>query len=154
MRLEFEELKAKTLEVASGCWEWQKGFHGVGYGSTSKKFEGGGYAHRAMYLAAKGDIPPSMYVLHECDNRKCVNPKHLFLGTHIDNIKDMQQKNRQRGGSMPGTSNPSAKFSDEEIILIRQSREAGVRKSVIEREFKVSETQFYRIIRHETRPGI
>ncbi len=154
MLIPFEELKAQTLESRSGCWEWQKGKHGVGYGSVSRKFGGGGYAHRAMYLVAKGEIPAKMYVLHKCDNRTCINPDHLFLGTHLDNIQDMHKKNRQKGGSMPGAKNPSAKFSDEDIVLIRQAREAGVRKSVIEREFNVSETQYYRIIRHETRPGI
>jgi hypothetical protein len=154
MLISYEQLKEKTKESISGCWEWTARVHTVGYGSVSRKYEGGGYAHRAMYLASKGEIPKGMYVLHKCDNRICINPDHLFLGTHLDNVKDMHSKNRQKGGSMPGEKNPSAKFLDEDIVLIRQAREAGVRKSVIEREFNVSETQYYRIIRHETRPWI
>ena len=154
MESTLDYLKSKTKESESGCWEWQGGIHGTGYGSVPARFGGGRYAHRAMYEASKGDIPEKMYVLHKCDNRKCINPDHLFLGTHLENIKDMHSKGRQSGGSMKGSANPSSKFDDETVILIRQAREAGVRKSVIEREFKVSEKQFYRIIRHETRPWI
>ena len=119
-------LKGRIAVSAAGCWEWTAGRHGVGYGCIPKTLGGGGYAHRAMYAAAVGEIPPGMYVLHECDNRLCINPEHLFLGSHLDNIRDMHRKNRQRGGSLPNEENPSCKFSDERIRQIRTERRAGI----------------------------
>ena len=151
MRLTVEQLKANTKPAEGGCLEWTRGFHGVGYGSVSSRYEGGSYAHRAMYLAAHGEIPPKMYVLHRCDNRKCINPEHLFLGTHLDNIRDMQKKGRHRGGSMPGESNPFAKFSDTKIEEIRLAASRGERKRDIERQFGISETHYYRIVKKQVR---
>lgn len=148
----FQALKAKTQESPSGCWEWTGGMHGVGYGSCSAKFGGGSYAHRSMFVAVHGAIPEGMYVLHKCDNRKCINPDHLFAGTHHDNIKDMHAKGRQRGGSMPGDKNPSAKLTHDDVTMVRQAREAGVQKKVIEQEFGISETQYYRIVKGRSWP--
>jgi hypothetical protein len=51
-------------------------------------------AHRLSWLVNVGEIPEGMHVLHKCDNRPCCNPKHLFLGTNLDNIKDRVSKNR------------------------------------------------------------
>jgi len=84
--------------VSERCWEWL-GFIGKnGYGQfrlTTKKNE---FAHRASYFLFKGLIPNKMLVLHKCDNRKCVNPSHLFLGTYKDNIIDCIKKGRFIGG--------------------------------------------------------
>lgn len=90
--------------VDSGCWEWTGGvFKDSGYG----KFNGGkgddgkwvtAYAHRASHELHIGPIPAGLSVLHRCDNRLCVNPDHLFLGTQRDNIHDMLAKGRGRPG--------------------------------------------------------
>lgn len=101
MDLEFTEQetaafweKVKKLE---SCWEWQAGFNGNGYGAAY--FNGKQYrAHRASWIMAHGKIPNGMMLCHSCDNPKCVNPSHLFLGTQADNIADMVTKGRQAKG--------------------------------------------------------
>lgn len=75
------------------CWEWVGGGRGVGYGSF--KIEGKVYdAHRVSYMLHIGRIPDGMVVMHACDNRNCVNPSHLRIGTQKDNMEDCKKKGR------------------------------------------------------------
>ena len=147
------QLKQRSVETEDGCWEWQGSLFSIGYASVPKKFGGGGYGHRAMYGLVVAPIPNGMYVLHSCDNRKCINPAHLSLGTHLDNIKDMHSKNRQRGGSMPNEKNPYCHFSNEVINQIRADYKAGKPKRDIERQYGISETHYYRVVKMEVRLG-
>lgn len=85
-----------------GCWEWRGSFFRSGYGQfTLRNPEGGRKnwsAPRFSWTRTNGPIPPGLSVLHRCDNRKCVRPDHLFLGTHQDNMADMKAKGRARSG--------------------------------------------------------
>lgn len=77
----------KIRIVESGCHEWQSTRHTGGYG----KFWFKGRictAHRVAWQLFVGEIPAGMHVLHKCDNRKCVNPEHLYVGTAKDNVRD------------------------------------------------------------------
>ena len=146
-------LKSKTSIDDNGCWIWNGAIHTVGYPITPAKLGGGRYGHRCMFNAIVAPIPQNMYVLHTCDNRKCVNPEHLFLGTHLDNVKDMHNKKRQRGGSLPGESNPHCKFTDETIQMIRTDHVNGAKKKYIEAKYHLSESHYYRIVKNISRIG-
>ena len=83
----------KIRDGPGDCWEWAGHINPNGYGSC--KHNGvQTVAHRAAWELMRGPIPDTLYVLHRCDVRSCVNPKHLFLGTQADNKQDEISKNR------------------------------------------------------------
>lgn len=81
------------VKVIDGCWIWQGGKNKDGYGAATVN---GKYinAHRLSFKLNIGEIPKGMFVCHTCDTPSCINPEHLFLGTHEDNMKDMKKKGR------------------------------------------------------------
>lgn len=87
----------KKVHKTGACWIWKGGIDWDGYG----KFQYLGrnqHAHRVSYQLKNGDIPAGTVVRHSCDVRLCVNPEHLIIGTHVDNVRDRQQRNRQAKG--------------------------------------------------------
>lgn len=84
----------RVVTTESGCWEWT-GWraHGYGYFFHEGKDQ---RAHRVSYELFVGSIPDGLVVMHSCDNRPCVNPDHLSVGTQADNVRDMVAKGRQR----------------------------------------------------------
>ena len=100
------------------CWNWTAGLFKTGYG----KFNMDGKlrrAHRVSWEFANGrPAPDDLMICHTCDNRACVNPAHLFLGTRSDNMKDAVKKGRAKG-LPPGESHPSARLTVEQVREIR-----------------------------------
>ena len=88
-----KRFKTHFKVMESSCWEWQGKINRFGYGRacTYKKEVA---AHRLSYELFLGEIPEGKMICHHCDNRKCVNPEHLFLGTHQDNMDDGVKKKR------------------------------------------------------------
>jgi hypothetical protein len=103
------------------CWEWLGKRNVKGYGLISLK--GNWYlANRVMYLIDSGLDPFEKDVLHSCDNPCCINPYHLFLGTHQDNMQDMIQKGRNsKMPSILGVLNGKSKLTEEDVLAIRSS---------------------------------
>jgi hypothetical protein len=107
----------------SGCWIWMGALSGSGYGHirVGRSCEGHIRAHRYSYILHRGEIADGMSVLHICDNRRCVNPYHLFLGTNVDNMRDKVNKGRQARGSDIGIS----RLTESEVLCIRREYETG-----------------------------
>lgn len=107
-------------EPMTGCWLWTAGVNGKGYGNVCSGGRGAMLlSHRVSWAIHRGPIPTGLCVLHRCDTPACVNPAHLFLGTHLDNARDRHRKGRS--GSHKGTKNGRAKVLEFQVLAIRDS---------------------------------
>lgn len=117
------------------CWEWMAGQKNFGYGA----FKGEGktvQAHRFSWELANGPITDNSYVLHKCDNPKCVNPSHLYLGTHADNTRDMMDRKRYSRGERHHQS----KLNQAMVADIREKAGKGQSFVSLAKEYGISRT--------------
>jgi hypothetical protein len=124
-----KQLFEANYQKTPGCWEWKGTIGTGGYG----KFGSNGLAHRRAYAYIYGEIPKGMQVCHKCDNRKCVNPAHLFLGSCADNLRDMTQKGRRARGNRIASS----LLDEKKVLEIRKKRMAGAEYQSLSEEFGV-----------------
>lgn len=130
-------------KVAKGepdeCWIWRRAIDREGYGrftfDRKRKF-----AHRIAYLLTHGRIPDGQSVLHKCDNPLCVNPRHLFLGTHRVNMDDRGAKGRTASGERNGRAKLKAEtvrqilaaYVPNKVTLPMLAERFGVNKYVVQ----------------------
>ncbi len=135
------------------CWNWMaKATHPFGYGRITAVTGIQVKAHQAVFALTFGHIPDGMVICHSCDNPKCCNPSHLFIGTQAVNHEDMMNKNR---GSAPptffGESHHNTKFDEKTAVLISKDRRPAW---VIAKQYSISTKTVYRLRRGETWKGI
>lgn len=131
------QLDANTMwEPNSGCLIWLASLNGNGYGQV--RYEGRNHlSHRLFYKKQFGSIPDGVCVLHRCDNRACVNPEHLFLGTRDDNQKDMAKKGRWKNKVFEGEQNGFAKLTEVQVLEIRAT--GGLQREIAE-QYGITQT--------------
>jgi HNH endonuclease len=147
--------KVDKSDGDDACWNWTASLRVSGYGQFSINSKPFG-AHRMSYQYAVGKIPDGLFVCHTCDNRRCCNPKHLFVGTHADNMQDMVRKGRSglntkklsyRGGANSGEANTQHKLTVEQVRYVRQKyAEGGVLQREIAAELGVHPATILRIL--------
>ncbi len=140
-----ERLESKSIpEPNSGCWLWTASVISDGYGCLRSDGRTQ-YAHRLSYEINTGPIPEGMFVCHKCDTPSCVNPRHLFLGTNQDNIKDSMEKGRRKRAYAPRPWRENmvtnSKLTEDDVRTIRKRLLDGPRQMRrLSREFGVSHT--------------
>ena len=128
----------------SKCWVWTAHKDRVGYGTVKLKNRHT-MAHRLSWMIHCGEIPVGLLVLHRCDNRACVNPDHLWLGTHQDNADDKVAKGRCN--PQFGEDNFSSRLTEENVREIRLRYAAGgISQYILAKEFGVYQGNISSII--------
>jgi hypothetical protein len=128
------------------CWIWTAGSERLGYGKFGVQRGRVERSHRYAWELAHGTVPPGLQVLHQCDNRRCVNIAHLFLGTLAENMADMKAKGRAQRGSLPPDS----------VLLARRLYAEGATITAIAEAIGTSRIHAHRVAtgkRHSRVPG-
>jgi hypothetical protein len=171
MKLSETELNEKLIErffnsideseSVEKCWNWtklkkEKGYGLISYSSSASQNYYREAAHRFSYRMHYGEvIPKGIFVCHKCDNPKCVNPFHLFLGTNYDNVQDMVRKGRGSKGEKHsktlqqaaklGLYNTNVKLKKEDVFKIIELRKQGLTYKAIGEMFGVDYSNIYKI---------
>jgi hypothetical protein len=129
----------RHVEKTETCWLWRGCISNKGYGRIRVFIDGKPKmieSHRIAWQVTHGPIPPGLHVLHKCDNPPCCNPDHLFLGTHGDNMRDMESKGRSN--KTRGSKHHNAKLSEDDVREIRRLYSAGFNRRRIAEKFRVT----------------
>ena len=141
-----KELFGARVIKKDDCWDFEGITNSAGYFyiKTGGRFNPKSIAaHRVSWMIHNGEIPEGMCVLHTCDNRRCTNPEHLFLGTNADNVSDREQKGR--GNQRRGEDHNKAVLTVIEVRKIKRLLMLGVPATKIARDFEVGNSTIYNI---------
>lgn len=147
-----ERLALHVARMSNGCLEWQQGRFPKGYGALVDLETGKVRStHRMAWEQAHGPIPPGKMVCHHCDNPPCCDPEHLFLGTGVDNQRDMVEKGRKHlipaEQHARGSAHGMAKLDERQVVEILRRLDEGRHgiQTMLAREFDVSISVINRI---------
>lgn len=140
--------RAGYILTESGCHEWPNSKNSRGYGTLGGDLNGPTLAaHRVAWEIAHGPIPPGMGVRHICDNPPCINPEHLLLGTHQDNMDDRTARERQ----VRGTRSSKAKLTEDQVRQMRALYATGaVRKVDLAAQFGIGFSTVRQVLNRQT----
>jgi hypothetical protein len=140
----------------NSCWEWNAALmNGYGWFLLNKQ-NGPKFAHRvsAFFAGLIDNINSELHVLHKCDNTKCCNPNHLFIGNNADNVADRVAKGRTKWKIQTGESNGMSKLTDEEVQSIKNLyKTSDFSQSKLAKMFNVRQPHISRIV-NETRRSV
>ncbi len=138
-----------TIASPNECWPWKAGKTARGYGNFFWNGKWWG-AHRIAWIFTSGPIPDRLQICHHCDNPACTNPRHLFLGTQSDNLKDMYRKGRRDNDWRPyGTAHANAKLTENQVVKIRERWSNGETQEAIAEDYPCSRSNVGAICRRE-----
>jgi len=151
-----EEIKQRFLskiaytDNSNNCWEWLDSIKGSYYGKISFKLGDKKYiisSHRMSYYIHNNEDPIGNVILHKCDNGKCVNPNHLYLGTHKDNSRDMISKGRGKEQFKNGENHKNSKLTEKIVLEIRRKNiEDGLQSTELAKMYGICQPAMSRII--------
>lgn len=148
--LTFTQRFWKHVQKGLSCWLWTACKTKDGYGRLGNSKQGQYLAHRLSYRIHFGDTPEGMEVCHSCDTPACVNPSHLWIGTHSDNMKDCARKGRRilpcSESRVRGISHPKSKLTDEQVREILCRYQHGESPTKMGPHFPVSIATINRIV--------
>ena len=140
--------KGFTVDDKGSCWLWNRSKDSCGYG-TIRVCEKNKKASRFSWEIKNGrNIPVGLEILHSCDTPACVNPDHLRLGTHKENMEDMVRRGRRADTS--GENNPNAKRSADVVVAIRRDFADGLRQHKIVSKYGLTKCAVSEIVNRKT----
>lgn len=154
-RAHFEESFWARVAVGEGCWEWKLKADSGGYARV--QIDGRGsprvMVHRMAWELVRGPVPAGMWVLHKCDNRKCVRvstddeQSHLFLGTPLDNTRDMFEKGR--ANKARGERHGNARLMEKDVVLMRRLHAEGTSLAELAVRFAVHPVYVDKVVKKQ-----
>ena len=134
------------IDKKTGCWNWKLSIGSHGYGNTKYCGKNNRYAcaHRLSYYVYKGEIG-IYHVLHTCDNRKCCNPEHLYLGTDKDNCRDRIARGRHKNGGNRGGEIGTSKVTENQVKEIKVRLKNGETPFQIAKDYPIGKDAIYHI---------
>ncbi len=150
-RLSLKDRIFSKIEVnkTNGCWEMKlTKYHRYPQIQIGKKSV---RAHRVSFeIFNDKKIPPDKFCLHKCDNTKCVNPEHLFLGTLRENMQDMIKKGRNRYNPPVGIRCAQHKLNENQVLEIRKLFKKGMNQAELSKKYKVHNVTIHYIVKNKT----